>query len=241
MTTLCYKIIFEKPPNPNSIIVNSSLRILSFITTRITYLSLSQMSKIRQELIRFLISNSLQTNPILGKLISMVSLSYLLLCEDTSNYFLNLDGVEIILNEMALVLQQKIEITKNFCLYPRINQNIKKNINEIEIIYYGMLSLWNLSYHKKNHRFLKNNEQSFLDLMLNICMNFTKQKIIRVLIKILLNLLENSVSRKLIMEHGKLIVYVRLISKKWKHNYNFQKLAQNFIKKISEITKSNIL
>lgn len=147
----------------------------------------------------------------------MVSLSHLLICANTSGYFLGLEGFEIILSA------------------------IRTGRARDSGLYYGMLSLWGLSYQKKNHRFLTTDENCFLALMLEVCRRHPCERIVRILVKILLNLLENPTSSQLIIEDGKLLLFLETFSNKTTRHESFKALMGLFLEKIKEVKNGGSL
>lgn len=141
----------------------------------------------------------------------MVSLSHLLICADTSGYFLGLEGFEIILSA------------------------IRTGRARDSGLYYGMLALWGLSYQKKNHRFLDTGGKCFLTLMLEVCRRHPCERIVRIVVKILLNLLENPRSSQLIIEDGELLLFLETFSHKTTRQESFRALMDLFLGRIKQV------
>lgn len=155
------QIIFSKEILYNSVITDSSLRIYSYLCSEFD----SGFLKERQELLKLLISNSLKSQTLFSGFIILVSLSYLLLCETTCDYFLMFEGSEII-----------FKLIQSLYEHP-------------QIVYYGLLNIYLLSFQSKFIGYIYSNKNFVFKIIINVIKFHKKEKINRIFCKFLKNLL----------------------------------------------------
>ena len=182
-------VIFGKDLDTNSLISESALRINCFLSSRS-----EEFGDHRQELVKFIISDSLKSNKSLGDFISVAGLSHLLMLKDTALYFLDYDGMEVL-----------FKILKN---------------DEISLCcaYFSLVCVWSLSYYIESLKSILAKQNCFFDLILHLIECFESKKIIRVVCRIIKNLLLFPKAHSLFFSKVKLIARIKILKKKHKND-----------------------
>lgn len=192
-------------------ISDSALRINCFLSTK-----RQEDFAHREELVKFIISDYLRSNKSLGQFISVVGLSYLLTSQDTSLYFLNFDGMEMLFSIL------------------------KSSEIDISIVYYGLLCVWSLSFYEQSIKDILIPQNNFFGILERLMYIFPKLKIIRIVCKILKNLFHFPKMLTIIISQKNLINMLKIYLKKDIKDESLIKILKQVMNRINNL-KSSIL